>query len=231
MRELIKNERGAFMFIEAAIIYPMMLIMIMLLLFISMMFTMKANMQSALETALMYYRTELTDTYVGFIGDIDKNSVSNTGYTQMTAPESYSNIYVDIFREMTAKPDTEKFKKMFMNNYKFLNFSSGEGGGMFTESGINVSLESSGNFIIYRELSATATQEIKLPFVNGIFGLDNTMRLKADAKIVVSDNVSVMRVTDVVDYVIIKTGLDEKLDSIFGDNVQKFLDFISGSDS
>lgn len=61
-----------------------------------------------------------------------------------------------------------------------------------------------------------------------MFGIDNSITLKADAKIVVSDSVSVMRITDVVDYVVIKTGFDKKLDDVFGKNIQKFLDFIKG---
>lgn len=92
MKNFFKDQRGAFLIVEAAIVYPVMLIMIMILLFYSMILTMKANMQSALETALIYYKRELTDTYVGFMDDLENNSVSATEYTRVVAPAGYSNI-------------------------------------------------------------------------------------------------------------------------------------------
>ncbi len=228
MKNFFKDQRGAFLIVEAAIVYPVMLIMIMILLFYSMILTMKANMQSALETALIYYKRELTDTYVGFMDDLENNSVSATEYTRVVAPAGYSNIYKQLINEVASNPDTEKFEKMFFNNYRFLNFSSGKKGSTFNSSGIKVNLDSTTNFIIYRELNAAAEQTITLPFIKGMFGINNELKLKANAKIVVNDSVSVMRITDVVDYVIIKTGFNEKLDSLFGENINKFLNFLNG---
>lgn len=228
MKNFFKDQRGAFLIVEAAIVYPVMLIMIMILLFYSMILTMKANMQSALETALIYYKRELTDTYVGFMDDLENNSVSATEYTRVVAPVGYSNIYKQLINEVASNPDTEKFEKMFFNNYRFLNFSSGKKGSTFNSSGIKVNLDSTTNFIIYRELNAAAEQTITLPFIKGMFGINNELKLKANAKIVVNDSVSVMRITDVVDYVIIKTGFNEKLDSLFGENINKFLNFLNG---
>lgn len=228
MKNFFKDQRGAFLIVEAAIVYPVMLIMIMILLFYSMILTMKANMQSALETALIYYKRELTDTYVGFMDDLENNSVSATEYTRVVAPVGYSNIYKQLINEVASNPDTEKFEKMFFNNYRFLNFSSGKKGSTFNSSGITVNLDSTTNFIIYRELNAAAEQTITLPFIKGMFGINNELKLKANAKIVVNDSVSVMRITDVVDYVIIKTGFNEKLDLLFGENINKFLNFLNG---
>lgn len=228
MKNFFKDQRGAFLIVEAAIVYPVMLIMIMILLFYSMILTMKANMQSALETALIYYKRELTDTYVGFMDDLENNSVSATEYTRVVAPAGYSNIYKQLINEVASNPDAEKFEKMFFNNYRFLNFSSGKKGSTFNSSGITVNLDSTTNFIIYRELNAAAEQTITLPFIKGMFGINNELKLKANAKIVVNDSVSVMRITDVVDYVIIKTGFNEKLDSLFGENINKFLNFLNG---
>lgn len=228
MRNLFKDQRGAFLIVEAAIIYPIMLIMIMTLLFFSMMLAMKANMQSALETALMYYKSELADTYVGFADNIPQNSVSNTSYTKAVAPTGYSNIYTECIQELTKKPDEEKFRQMFLNNYQFMNFTSGKEGSTFDNTNIKITFESTANFIIYRELSAEAVQTVKLPFVKGMFGINNEIKLKADAKIVVNDTVSVMRITDVVDYVMIKTGFDEKIDNFFNKYINDFLEFIRG---
>ena len=193
-----------------------------------MILTMKANMQSALETALIYYKRELTDTYVGFMDDLENNSVSATEYTRVVAPAGYSNIYKQLINEVASNPDAEKFEKMFFNNYRFLNFSSGKKGSTFNSSGIKVNLDSTTNFIIYRELNAAAEQTITLPFIKGMFGINNELKLKANAKIVVNDSVSVMRITDVVDYVIIKTGFNEKLELLFGENINKFLNFLNG---
>ncbi|MEZ3455053.1 MAG: hypothetical protein K1W17_11915 [Oscillospiraceae bacterium] len=228
MKNFFKDQRGAFLIVEAAIVYPVMLIMIMILLFYSMILTMKANMQSALETALIYYKRELTDTYVGFMDDLENNSVSATEYTRVVAPAGYSNIYKQLINEVASNPDAEKFEKMFFNNYRFLNFSSGKKGSTFNSSGIKVNLDSTTNFIIYRELNAAAEQTITLPFIKGMFGINNELKLKANAKIVVNDSVSVMRITDVVDYVIIKTGFNEKLELLFGENINKFLNFLNG---
>jgi len=118
MKNFFKDQRGAFLIVEAAIVYPVMLIMIMILLFYSMILTMKANMQSALETALIYYKRELTDTYVGFMDDLENNSVSATEYTRVVAPAGYSNIYKQLINEVASNPDAEKFEKMFFNNYR-----------------------------------------------------------------------------------------------------------------
>lgn len=220
MKKLLKSESGAFLIVEAAIVYPIMLIMIMTLLFFSMMLTMKANMQSALEISLMYYRNELTDTYVSFVDNIDSNNVSETDYTRAVQPNSWGNIYAQCFDEIFAKPDEDKFKKMFFNNYRFLNFDSNstESSGYFNSGGIKVSLESGTNFVIYRDLTATAVQTVKLPFVKGFFGMDNEIKLTAKAKIIVSDNVSIMRTTDVVDYFLYKSGLRDKIDKFLENN-------------
>lgn len=228
MKKFFKDQRGAFLIVEAAIIYPIMLVMIMSLLFISMMLAMKANMQSALEISLMYYRNELTDTYTVFIDDLGKNNAADTNFTKLNEPRGWSNIYVNAVSEIFDKPDNEKFKKMFFNNYKFLNFSSGERGGTFNSTGIEVNIESGGNFIIYRELKATAEQTITLPFINGIFGIDNKFVISSSAKIIVSDGVSVMRITDVVDYAMHKTGADTKLEEFADKYVQKFLKLLGG---
>lgn len=228
MKKFLKDQRGAFLIVEAAIIYPIMLVMIMSLLFISMMMAMKANMQSALEISLMYYRNELTDTYTDLTDELAKNNASNTNFTTLTQPVSWSNIYVNAVSEIFAKPDHDKFEKMFFNNYKFLNFSSGEKGSTFNSSGIEVNIESGANFIIYRELSATAKQTVTLPFINGFFGIDNKLVISSSARIVVSDGVSVMRITDVVDYAMHKTGADAKLREFTGGYVEKFLKLLGG---
>lgn len=220
MKNLLKSERGAFLIVEAAIVYPIMLIMIMTLLFFSMMLTMKANMQSALEISLMYYRSSLTDTYIDFVDDIGGNNVSQTDYTRAVQPNSWGNIYSQCFNEIFAEPDQDKFKEMFFNNYRFLNFDSSatESSGYFNSGGIEVNLEAGTNFVIYRDLTATAVQTVKLPFVKGFFGMDNEIKLTAKAKIIVSDSVSIMRTTDIVDYILYKTGLGDKIDDFFGNN-------------
>lgn len=234
MKELVRDERGVYMIVEAAIVYPIMLVMIMVIIFFCAFMVIKANMQSALETALVYYRTELSDRYVSFLEDerISGNDVSDTKYTKLESTSGWTNIYEEFFSEMSSGINENRFKQIFLNNYKFLNFASvldeNESSGIY-DGGLTVHIESTANFVIYRELTASAEQKVKMPFVNGMFGIDNTLTIRADASIVVSDSVSLMRATDIVDYFWVKTGLEDKWESSkFNNAITDFIKFIKG---
>ena len=57
------QERG-YIVVEAAIILPLAILSALLLVYLSLFLFQRANLQSCLETALIYYKNTVTDTYV-----------------------------------------------------------------------------------------------------------------------------------------------------------------------
>lgn len=64
IRLFLKKEEGAFQILQAAIIYPICLFIVASFTIISVYIAQKANLQSAVDMALIYYKNDYSDTYV-----------------------------------------------------------------------------------------------------------------------------------------------------------------------
>ena len=63
MMKALKNQKGDVV-VEAAVIFPAAILMVMILLYLSIILFQKANLQAGLEMALTYYKSTATDMYV-----------------------------------------------------------------------------------------------------------------------------------------------------------------------
>ncbi len=50
--------------VEATFIFPIMIVCVLLILYLSLILYQRANLQATLETALLYYKNTMTDTFV-----------------------------------------------------------------------------------------------------------------------------------------------------------------------
>ena len=63
MMKALKDQKGDVV-VEAAVIFPAAILMVIILLYLSIILFQKANLQAGLETALTYYKSTVTDMYV-----------------------------------------------------------------------------------------------------------------------------------------------------------------------
>ena len=92
-----KNEYGA-VEVEATLILPMIIMIVILSLYISLFICQRAILQANLETAAMYYRNSLTDTFVnptesmGIYEDGDTETRKGSTYTATRPLNPYRGI-------------------------------------------------------------------------------------------------------------------------------------------
>ena len=160
------NETGALM-VEAVIIYPIVIVVIAVMLMLGFVYFIRANMQSSLDMALMYYSHSLTDRYIDTGGGISANGEGGlyTGeYNKLKAvPDGYINIYSEMLDMSFKRVDTDEIKAIFESNYRFLSIPFSES---FASPEVKIDVKDN-NYFVYRELEAVAVQELRIPVYSG----------------------------------------------------------------
>ncbi len=195
MKGSLKQDESGMVVVEAAVIFPVMLILILFLYFTSIYVYQKANLQSMLEVALAHSAYEYTDTGVTYDG-------AGTGSYAPTLENPYRHLSFSVDQDGTltlAKRYTKAFSFYGVSTYQLKVTSK--------------------NYIIYRELQAVASQSIK-PIINPSFlGLPAQWTLKARAACVVSDPDEFIRTSDIafdIAYAVDqKFGISEAIGKVF----------------
>lgn len=218
------NETGALM-VEAVIVYPIVIVVIAVMLMLGFVYFIRANMQSSLDMALMYYSHSLTDRYIDTGGGISANGEGGlyTGeYNKLKAvPDGYINIYSEMLDMSFKRVDTDEIKAIFESNYRFLSIPFSES---FASPEVKIDVKDN-NYFVYRELEAVAVQELRIPFMN-FFGSDGKMEITVTSKVVVKNPVALMRTTDVIDYAVYKSGIDGHLGTV-KEKLEEFINWLN----
>ena len=203
MMKALKNQKGDVV-VEAAVIFPAAILMVMILLYLSIILFQKANLQAGLETALTYYKSTVTDMYVS----AQKAAVYEAKDGTTSAD---GNIY-------NAASPINPYEELFGNVHKlnqkdFTDFFNSVAGNMLFSGEVEITFKYK-NYVIYKELEASAVQTIQLPIDFSFIGLDNKYTITADAKIAVSDHDDMIRNTDYAVALLKKTKLGEAASNI-----------------
>lgn len=203
MMKALKNQKGDVV-VEAAVIFPAAILMVMILLYLSIILFQKANLQAGLEMALTYYKSTATDMYVSVqksaVYEAKDGTVSADGNTYNAA--SPINPYEELFGNIHKLNETD-----------FTTFFNSVAGNMLFSGEVKITFKYK-NYVIYKELEASAVQTIQLPIDFSFIGLDNKYTITADAKIAVSDHDDMISNTDYAISLLKKTKLNETASNI-----------------
>lgn len=209
MGHLIKSEKGTAI-VEATILYPFCIIMVLALYYASIFVCQKANLQANLENALIYYKNVQSDTYV--------EAKTNMAYkkengTVAAVGSSYGEVrYEQPYRFIGMKFDKDNFKKFFHSMCGY----------MFFDNGSNVKVEaSSKNYIVYKEIKATATQTVKPAIRLSMVGASDSLTITCTSSVVVTNGDDFIRNVDFAIDMAENTKLGEIAGS-FTDKIKSF---------
>lgn len=180
-----KQEKGS-VEVEATFIFPIMILCIILLLYLSLIIYQRANLQATLETALLYYKNTLTDTYVTRNDEMQYQYAENSyigtgnGYA-VTGP---MNPYRWVDGDDKSAQNFETYFKSVAKNMLF-------------DKNMSLSFDYT-NYVLLKEIRVTVKQVIQLPVDFSIIGVDNKYVISATARMVAVDHEDTVRNIDYV---------------------------------
>jgi Flp pilus assembly protein TadG len=210
MKKLHRNEEGVAI-VEATILLPFCMIMVIALYYAAIFMCQKANLQANLQNTLIYYKNTYSDSYVTVDDELSYTTNENTiagvgsGYSEPT--------YLFPYRLLFMKSvDRDAFGKFFRKMSGYMFFDDG--------SNVDVTVKKT-NYVIYKSITATATQEVSPAISFDMIGIDNTLTIKASGTVVISDGDEFIRDVDFA----IDILEDTKLGDIAKDAVGKVNEF------
>lgn len=184
-----KGEQGLVV-VEAMIIMPIAILSVILLIYISLFFCQRANLQAALETSVIYYKNTITDTFISADDElaftITEESVSDRRGNSYLADEP-ENPYRGMFTFMQSASSEEAFERFF----------GSVAGNLLLSDTVDVTYKMR-NYVIFHELEATAVQHVQFPLINfSILGIENNnYTISASARVAVVDHEDLIRNAD-----------------------------------
>ena len=211
MRHTIKtvwqNTSGAAV-VEATILFPIMFMIIAALVLLSTYLPQQAVLQRATQFTATALSTAHSDSWI----DYDGNSFNT--------PDKPANVYASLFNAFIKSDESsvaDRSVRRIENSLTFINqlenYNYTE---QFLDSGLTVSYDVL-NFIIYKEITVTATRSIPMPVDLSFIGFPRTLDITVSSTAVVHNGDEFVRNVDIaVDFV-------KWLDSKFGfsDNFAK----------
>ncbi len=197
-----KNEKGMAI-VEAAIILPFCILMVLSVYYAAIFMCQRANLQANLQNTLVYYKNQYSDNWVkpatGMAYTLADKEVSGGG-------DSY-NVDGSLF--------PYRFFGMSFNEDNFSKFFRSMSGFMFFDDGSNIEVNSKAeNFIIYKTVTATATQEVKPAVDLSMVGFPSTLTIKASGQVVITDGDEFIRNIDFISDIIAKTKFGDMISSV-----------------
>ncbi len=198
-----KKEKG-YIFVEAVLVFPVCILMVLALYYAAIFMCQKANLQANLQTALVYYSSQ----YDPYVGIDDQMNYSLQGGTQEVTASSY---------EVSGALFPYRFFGMEFSGSQFESFFDSMSGYMFFDDGSNITVEAkSENYVIYRKITAQATQVVRPAVSFSLLGLDDSMTISAGGQIVISDQDELIRNVDMVIDIVSQTEFGQKVSELIG---------------
>ena len=202
MEKLIKNEKGLAV-VEATLLLPFCFIMIIALYYVAIFMCQKANLQANVQNALIYYKNTDSDNFVTASSDMAygkaEGTITAVGSSYQAPAGDYSNSFP--YRFLGFKFNKNDFNSFFRSMVGYMFFDSGEN--------VQLSAESK-NYIVYKTITATATQTVKPAISLKMVGGRDTITISATATAVVTNGDDFIRNTDFVVDIVSKTKLGQK---------------------
>ena len=213
-----KKERGS-VEVEATFIFPIMILCIILLLYLSLIMYQRANLQATLETSLMYYKNTLTDTFVIRNGEMDYQYAENSYIGN-------GNDYVVEGPKSPYRLIEEDYRSNEYLEEKFRTYFDSVATNMLFDENITTTFDYK-NFILLKEIEVTAKQEIEIPIDLSILGLENKYVISATARVVAVDHEDTVRNIDYVIYIVEKTKVGDFIKDVMGKGKDVYEKFTS----
>jgi len=182
-----KNKERGSVEIEAMIILPIAILSVAMLLYLSLFLFQRANLQASLETAIVYYKDTVTDTYVR---KSDQVRYTTADGSRMGVGNSYS-----------AQEPLSPYRGMFgdggdLNSQAaFEQYFHSIAGKMLFKDGLTLSIDYT-NYVFLKQFEVTATQEVSFPLELGLLGVGEDYKISATARVAVVDHDSTIRNVD-----------------------------------
>ena len=179
-RNLHKDESGMAV-VEAAIILPLCIIMVIAVYYAAIFMAQQANLQANLQNSVVYFKNVESDNYVELDSRMTYDHASGTvkanSAITMETPK-YMFPYRSVFSKWNGGVKN-----------KFTSFFRSMCGHMFFDTGDNIKLTvpSMNNYIVYKCLTVHATQTVKPAISLAMVGLPDEFEISASARITVTN--------------------------------------------
>lgn len=179
-----KGEKGNAI-VEAAVVLPICILVTVALYYAAVFMCQKANLQANVENALIYYKNVDSDTNVEAS---DTMAYAKADGTVSAVGSSYGTPqYRFPYRFLGMKFDADGFESFFRSMC----------GTMFFDDGSNVELTTSTkNYVVYKKLTATATQTVKPAISLAMVGVPDSLELSCTSSVVLTDSDDLIRNVD-----------------------------------
>ncbi len=203
-----KDERGMAI-VEAAMILPICILMVLAVYYAAIFLCQKANLQANLQNALVYYKNADSDTYI----TLDANMAYNLdGTTVDGSASSYS-------KPLALFP--YRFFGMKFNDRNFASFFHSMAGHMFFDDGTNIDLTvDTTNYVVYKSIKATVTQTVAPAIDLTMLGMPMALTIRASGEVVITNADDFIRNTDLIIDLVRETAFGEKVTEIVGKVVE-----------
>lgn len=196
-----KNESGLAV-VEAAILLPVCILMVVAIYYAAIFMCQKANMQANLQNALIYYKNVDSDTYVSADADMDFTRTKDDS-TKISAKGSSYSVSSSLF--------PYRFFSMKFNNDDFESFFRSMSGYMFFDSGDNITLTTdTSNYVIYKTIKVTAEQTVMPAVSMSLIGLSDSLTISSTCEVVITNSDDFIRNVDFITDLLRDTKLGQK---------------------
>ncbi len=211
MAGLLKGEKGLAV-VEATLLLPFCFLMIFALYYAAIFLCQKANLQANLENALVYYKNMDSDTYVTAQS---RMLYASGGETVITTGDGYQQpTYQFPYRFLGVKFKSGQFEQFFRSMCGY----------MFFDDGSNVQLTTKvTNYVVYKEITATAKQTVKPAISFKLLGLPDTVEISCTSSVVITNGDDFIRNIDFAVDIVEDTKIGQAAGQ-FVDKVKNFYD-------
>lgn len=217
------HEKGS-VEVEATFILPLVIIFAVLLIYLSLFMFQKACLQGSLETAVIYYKSSITDSFITenekmeYISEDTQRIGSGNSYKAVDVESPFAGMFEGITKKSKSK-----------NESKFRNYVGTILGKALVGSEPQITYKYI-NGLVSDQIEATATQTVTFPIDLSFIGAKNEYQISAFARVAVVDSDGLINNVDFVIDVLTDTKLKELADDFkgkIGEAYQKVKDILS----
>lgn len=201
-----KDERGLAI-VEATMLLPFCIMIVLGIFYASIFMCQRANLQANLNNTLIYYKNIDSDTYVtmkdnmAYVYGRGTVDAAGSALKELKAKMPYR------FSQISTSSDAQK---------KFSSFFHSMCGKMFFDDGSNIEVKINQvqNYIVCKNVTATATQTVRPAIDLSFVGFPRELTIQATGTVVVTNGDDIVRNVDLVADLIADTKVGEVLSSI-----------------
>ncbi len=211
VRNRLKQDERGMAIVEAAMILPLCILMVLAVYYAAIFLCQKANLQANLENTLVYYKNMESDTYLTLRDDMaySLEDTTVTGRASAYDPEPET---LFPYRFFTMKLDNAKFEQFFRSMSGYMFFDDGDN--------VKLTVEKT-NYVVYKSIRATAIQQVAPAVDLSMVGFPDLFTIKASGEAIVSNQDDFIRNTDLIIDLVRETTVGEKI-SAFVDKIAEF---------